>query len=105
MASVSERVRGRGGPALVECRTYRMSGHSANDKNVYRSKEELIRWKQDDPIEKLKGCLFCMGYLAEDEPEATRERILGEIKAALRKASEARKPDAAELLAYDTMMC
>jgi pyruvate dehydrogenase E1 component alpha subunit len=38
------------GPSLVECLTYRHSGHSRADPAKYRPEGELERWKQRDPI-------------------------------------------------------
>ena len=37
------RAREGQGPTLVECKTYRIRGHSKSDRNRYRSKEEIIR--------------------------------------------------------------
>src|SRR6202165_1686418 len=38
------------GPSLIECITYRHSGHSRADPGAYRPKGELERWKKDkDP--------------------------------------------------------
>jgi pyruvate dehydrogenase E1 component alpha subunit len=51
MSHACERARDGLGPSLVECRTYRWSGHSGSDQNVYRSEEEILRWQQDCPIE------------------------------------------------------
>ena len=38
------------GPSLIECLTYRHSGHSRADPSKYRPEGELERWKQRDPI-------------------------------------------------------
>jgi pyruvate dehydrogenase E1 component alpha subunit len=38
------------GPSLIECRTYRYSGHSRADPAKYRPEGELDRWKERDPI-------------------------------------------------------
>jgi TPP-dependent pyruvate/acetoin dehydrogenase alpha subunit len=45
-----ELVRKGGGPFLLEARTYRFRAHSMYDAELYRSKEEVERWKQRDPI-------------------------------------------------------
>jgi pyruvate dehydrogenase E1 component alpha subunit len=45
-----ERARSGGGPSLIECLTYRHSGHSRADPAKYRPEGELERWKQRDPI-------------------------------------------------------
>ncbi len=43
-------VRAGGGPVLVEYRTYRFRAHSMYDAELYRTKEEVERWKERDPI-------------------------------------------------------
>jgi pyruvate dehydrogenase E1 component alpha subunit len=45
-----EKARSGGGPSLIECLTYRHSGHSRADPAKYRPEGELDRWKQRDPI-------------------------------------------------------
>lgn len=37
-------------PALLECKTYRMDPHIPSDKELYRTKEEVAKWKEKDPI-------------------------------------------------------
>jgi pyruvate dehydrogenase E1 component alpha subunit len=38
------------GPSLIECLTYRHSGHSRADPATYRPKGELEKWKERDPV-------------------------------------------------------
>ncbi len=45
-----ERARAGNGPSLIECMTYRHSGHSRADPAKYRPEGELERWKERDPI-------------------------------------------------------
>src|SRR5438105_8690172 len=45
-----EKARAGKGPSLVECMTYRCSGHSRADPAKYRPEGELERWKQRDPL-------------------------------------------------------
>src|SRR5437588_7761748 len=44
------RARAGEGPSLIECLTYRYSGHSRADPAKYRPEGELDRWKERDPI-------------------------------------------------------
>ena len=46
-------VRHGGSPVLLECKTWRMKGHSRGDQNLYRDKELERHWSQQDPIERL----------------------------------------------------
>ncbi len=45
-----DKARAGGGPSLVECLTYRHSGHSRADPAKYRPEGELEKWKERDPI-------------------------------------------------------
>jgi TPP-dependent pyruvate/acetoin dehydrogenase alpha subunit len=45
-----ERARAGKGPSLIECKTYRYSGHSRADPAKYRPPGELERWKERCPI-------------------------------------------------------
>ena len=44
------RARAGQGPSLIECKTYRFSGHSRADPAKYRPDGELDRWKKRDPV-------------------------------------------------------
>src|SRR5699024_3925468 len=44
------RARSGKGPTFIEMKTYRFKGHSRSDKEVYRTREEVISRKQKDPI-------------------------------------------------------
>jgi len=43
-------VRAGNGPYLLEIVTYRFMGHSMGDPERYREKQEVEKWKEDDPI-------------------------------------------------------
>src|ERR1700677_1481067 len=45
-----DKARAGGGPSLIECMTYRYSGHSRADPAKYRPEGELEKWKERDPI-------------------------------------------------------
>src|ERR1700761_356468 len=45
-----EKARAGGGPSLIECLTYRYSGHYRADPAKYRPEGELEKWKERDPI-------------------------------------------------------
>jgi acetoin:2,6-dichlorophenolindophenol oxidoreductase subunit alpha len=48
--SAYDKARAGGGPSLIECLTYRHSGHSRADPAKYRPEGELERWKERDPL-------------------------------------------------------
>jgi TPP-dependent pyruvate/acetoin dehydrogenase alpha subunit len=60
-------VREGNGPYLVELRTYRFRGHSMADPDLYRSKEEVERWREHDPITGFIGRLRDWALLTDKE--------------------------------------
>jgi len=56
-AAAVVRARGGGGPTLIECKTYRLCGHSRSDACGYRTREEEAAWKERDPLARLSGAL------------------------------------------------
>jgi len=54
----AQAVRAGGGPRLLEYRTYRFRAHSMYDAELYRSRDEVERWKQRDPITLFQGYLL-----------------------------------------------
>jgi acetoin:2,6-dichlorophenolindophenol oxidoreductase subunit alpha len=56
-----DKARAGRGPSLIECLTYRHSGHSRADPAKYRPEGELDRWKLRDPIKIYKERLKQFG--------------------------------------------
>lgn len=56
-----EKARNGGGPSLIECLTYRHSGHSRADPAKYRPAGELEKWKQRDPLRVYRARLLEQG--------------------------------------------
>src|SRR4029453_6410106 len=50
-----DRARRGDGPSYLVCNTYRFHGHHAGDPLNYREKEEVERWREQDPIERVKN--------------------------------------------------
>jgi 2-oxoisovalerate dehydrogenase E1 component len=61
------RARSEKGPTLIECETYRFSGHHAGDPDTYRPKSEKDEWIKKDPIKKLGEALIAKGFASEEE--------------------------------------
>lgn len=58
------------GPVLVIEHTYRTSGHSKSDGNLYRSKEEIAAWKANNPVVRFSAYLREEGYFAQADIDA-----------------------------------
>ena len=95
--TAADRARSGGGPSLVECRTYRLRGHSKSDRNLYRTKEEIDTWRRRDPIARLTAEVVAAGRLTADECAAIAQRAQATIDAALEFAKSSPDPDPAEL--------
>ncbi len=83
-------ARGGGGPALLECVTYRHRGHMEGDAQTYRSAAELSAWKERDPIAHLRAALLAERVLdaAKADDLATRAKAEMEKAVAFALASE-----------------
>jgi acetoin:2,6-dichlorophenolindophenol oxidoreductase subunit alpha len=81
-----ERARAGEGPSLIECKTYRYSGHSRADPAKYRPAGELDKWKARDPIKIYKERLAQFG-IEEDQIA----KIDMEVKKIVDDATEACK--------------
>jgi pyruvate dehydrogenase E1 component alpha subunit len=66
-------------PLFLELQTYRFRAHSMYDPDLYRSNEEIERWKQHDPIPTLTARLQDECAVTDDELAALRESIDVEV--------------------------
>ena len=87
-----ERARSGGGPTLVECKTYRIGGHSRSDANAYRDKEEEKRWFARDPLIVAQNKLKAMGILSDADIARIDEEIAKEIDEATQYAENSPLP-------------
>ena len=97
--SAYDKARAGGGPSLIECMTYRYSGHSRADPAKYRPEGELEKWKERDPIKLYRERLKQFGV-----GEAAILKIDSEVKNEVDKATElckAAPPPALDILTTD----
>jgi pyruvate dehydrogenase E1 component alpha subunit len=86
------------GPYLLECKTFRMTGHSAHDAAHYVPKELFEAWAKLDPIPRLQSKMLSEGWATRAELDELQAEILGEIDEAVAWAEKSPFPDAATLL-------
>jgi len=86
------------GPYLLECKTFRMTGHSAHDAADYVPKDLWDQWAKLDPIARLETRMIENGWTTQAECEAARARILREVDEAVAWAENSPYPDPATLL-------
>ena len=80
-------VRDGGRPCFLELRTYRFRAHSMYDPDLYRTKEEIERWKQHDPIPALTERLRSAELLRDEDVEELERSIAREIDEAIEFAN------------------
>ena len=76
-------VRESGRPFLLEIKTYRYRAHSLADPDLYRTKEEIERWKRRDPISTFQARLRVDGFLVDADLKEMESAIDNEIKQAV----------------------
>jgi pyruvate dehydrogenase E1 component alpha subunit len=92
------RAREKGGPTLLEIKTYRYKGHSMSDPQKYRTKEELEEYKEKDPIEHVLKVLTEQYNTTEDEIESIKEKVKNVVEDCVKFAEESPWPNDDELL-------
>jgi pyruvate dehydrogenase E1 component alpha subunit len=93
------KARAGGGPSLIECLTYRHSGHSRADPAKYRPEGELERWKERDPINAYRARLREFG-VSEEQITAIETASKEKLDAAT-EACKAAPPPPADILTTD----
>ncbi|HVY83464.1 MAG TPA: thiamine pyrophosphate-dependent dehydrogenase E1 component subunit alpha [Steroidobacteraceae bacterium] len=93
------RARAGLGPSLVECLTYRYSGHSRADPAKYRPPGELEKWKALDPVKRYRERLLSLG-VGETKLAAIEEKVATIVDDAT-KACQAAPASSTELLFAD----
>jgi len=94
-----DRARAGGGPSLIECLTYRHSGHSRADPAKYRPEGELDKWKERDPIKIYRERLKQFG-IGEDLIVSIEADVKRRVNEATEKCKAA-LPPALEILTTD----
>ena len=94
-----EKARAGLGPSLIECLTYRHSGHSRADPAKYRPDGELEKWKERDPIKIYRERLQQFG-IGEEVIAAIEADVKRRVDEATEKCKAA-PPPPADILCTD----
>lgn len=90
-------IRGGEGPQFLEAICYRFEGHSMGDPLRYRTKEEVEKWRKDDPIGILEKHMIDEGLANKDELEEIDQSVEKELEEAVQFAEESPLPEPEEL--------
>lgn len=92
-----ERARTQSLPTLIEFRTYRFMGHSMSDPGKYRTRLEIEKHQERDPLKLFRSTLEEEKILSIKEFAALEEEVKAEVDNAVRFAEESPEPEAGEL--------
>lgn len=92
LGAAIDRARAGDGPSLIEMITYRFRGHSMSDPAKYRNKDEVDRWRLQDPLERTQVVLDRLHGVDEAELEALDAALIAEVDAAYEFADQAPQP-------------
>ena len=84
-------------PTLLEIRTYRFMGHSMSDPGNYRTRAEIEKYQERDPIKLFSATLLEEKVVDDKTLEEIDRKVREEVEDALRFADESPLPDPEEL--------
>ena len=86
-------------PVLIETMSYRLGAHStSDDPSGYRSPEEEEKWRQKDPVGRMKNWLIKQQWWDENRDEELHKTYHSEILAELKLAEKRPKPPLEDLI-------
>ncbi len=95
------RAREGKGPSLIECVTYRVGDHTtADDASRYRDREEVERWKQKDPIERLRKYMEKGGLWSKSYDQAVRLESKEKVEQAVHEQESFPPPDPRDIFRF-----
>src|SRR3954470_1547236 len=97
---IVESIRQEPHPAFMEIRTYRYRGHSMSDPASYRTKDELEKYRLDDPITRLRAQLTREGKLTNEQFDKIDKQAKETALASVKFAEESEEPPLEELYNY-----
>jgi pyruvate dehydrogenase E1 component alpha subunit len=92
-----QRAREESQPTLLEARTYRYMGHSMSDPGNYRTRAEIEKYQERDPIKIFTATLKEQNILSDKAISEVEAEVKEQIERAVRFAEESPEPDPSEL--------
>ena len=92
-----DRARAGDGPSFIEAMTYRFRAHSMADPELYRTKEEVARWRLRDPIPRLKSQMMEWELAQEEDFSQIEAAVEQTVEESMRFADESPEPAIEEL--------
>lgn len=95
-----ERARKESLPTLIEVRTYRFMGHSMSDPGNYRTRAEIEKYQERDPIKLFAANLKEKDLLDDATLKAIEETAREEVEHAAQSAEQSPEPAPEELFSH-----
>jgi TPP-dependent pyruvate/acetoin dehydrogenase alpha subunit len=89
----AEHARAGLGPYLIECKTFRMTGHAPHDTADYVPKYLFKEWEAKDPIHRLEQTILERGYAQQDQLDGFQAEIRRQVDEAVSWAEDSPYPD------------
>ncbi|HTH51163.1 MAG TPA: pyruvate dehydrogenase (acetyl-transferring) E1 component subunit alpha [Pyrinomonadaceae bacterium] len=93
-----ERARKDSLPTLLEIRAYRYMGHSMSDPGNYRTRDEILKYQERDPIVLFKDSLKDAGVFTDKDFDLIESEAHDEVVRAVKFADDSPFPDESELM-------
>ncbi|MDQ6662244.1 MAG: thiamine pyrophosphate-dependent enzyme, partial [Chloroflexota bacterium] len=100
VSKAGEYARSGKGPTLVECKTFRVRGHSEADKADYVPKELREEWLAKDPIVRFENYLTEQNILTEVRKAEIAAKVKAIVNDAVEFAEQSPAPDAETVADY-----
>lgn len=95
-----ERARTESLPTLIEVRTYRFMGHSMSDPGNYRTRAEIEKHQERDPVKLFSDSLKHKGVLDDAALKELEDRVRTEVEHSVKFADESPLPAPEELFTH-----
>jgi pyruvate dehydrogenase E1 component alpha subunit len=93
-----DRARNESLPTLLEVRSYRYMGHSMSDPGNYRTREEIAKYQERDPIVLFKDSLKEAKVMGDKDFDLIETEAVQAVERAVKFAEESPFPPESELL-------
>ncbi|MDC7995948.1 pyruvate dehydrogenase (acetyl-transferring) E1 component subunit alpha [Altibacter sp. HG106] len=101
MHEAIERARRGDGPTFLELRTYRYRGHSMSDAQHYRTKEEVKKKQEEDPISYVLNHIYEKKWATEEDVKKIDKRVKDLVSECEKFAEESPYPETSVM--YDAV--
>ncbi|HBE83505.1 MAG TPA: pyruvate dehydrogenase (acetyl-transferring) E1 component subunit alpha, partial [Blastocatellia bacterium] len=98
MLRAIDRARNESQPTLLEVRSYRFMGHSMSDPGNYRTRDEIAKYQERDPISLFKDSLKVAKVLTDKDFDAIEKEAAASTERAVKFADESPFPSESQLL-------